>query len=909
MFPTLRDLIRFLGRHLGTVIIEQAGEKKFAQEEEIRLAARAVRKDFSEDKFSTLARVTSGLAVEDAVTMLRAFTIYFQLANLAEQHDTLRKARAARDDLDHLGSISAAIKELKRQKIPNDEIVALLSRILIVPVMTAHPTEAKRRTVLDLLRRMTQIIGTIATEGITEDERRRLSSQLLTEISTLWQTDEVRSSKITVIDEVKNGIFYLETTIFQAIPRLLDSVHEALSAHGIEAEIPPTLFRIGSWIGGDRDGNPFVTAQVTRETLLYQRSVLMDLYERTIDQLLDLSSQSNQRVGVSQELLASTLDDRKRFPDIDERLGARYQHEPYRAKFYLIRERLRAMKSDPNSPVAFATPEELMKEILLIRSSLEKNRGGRSSLNNIQPFIRQLSVFGFHFVTLDIREHSSKHSSLIAELLKEAGVCDDYQERPEQERQTLISKELTNPRPIISPRLVLSEDSAKAFAVFDTIQWAHKTLGKQSINNYIISMTEAASNVLEVLLLLKEAGIACRRGKNEPSINIVPLFETIDDLRRADTVMRALFSNSEYRAHLESQGSLQEIMLGYSDSAKDGGYLTSHWELYKAQQRLSALTKEFGVTLRIFHGRGGTSARGGGGPLFRSILAQPSGSISGQIRVTEQGEMISTNYSNPIIALRNFEESLYAVLLQSITAPGSNDDEQKRAQIMEQLSLDSFRCYRDMLETTEFARFFFEVTPFREISSLNIGSRPSKRGANIGLDDIRAVPWVFSWTQNRSLFPTWYGVGTALNTYIDKHPDGLATLQSLYKNWPFFQVIFANCEMTLAKADMYILSRYGSLVTDQGLADKFIPLLAAEFERTKSALLRITEQETILAHNPTLQHYLTIRDRYLDPLSYIQVDLLQRYRDNATSAEDKVRILEAIHLSINGVASGMKNTG
>lgn len=910
MFPTLRDLIRFLGKHLGTVIIEQAGEKLFAQEEEIRLAARAVRKDFSEEKFAALARCTSGLPIESAVTMLRAFTVYFQLANLAEQYYTLRKAREDRDQKGHPGSVATAVSELLQRGLNTRQIAELLERIQIMPVITAHPTEAKRRTVLDLLHRLSHVVNIIASASVTDDERARLSEQLLSEITTLWQTDEVRSSKITVMDEVKNGNFYLETTIFQTVPRLIESVEEALSGSSSDASpIPSRLLRIGSWIGGDRDGNPFVTAAVTQETLLYQRDMAIDLYEKACDKLLDHFSQSDRRVGVSANLIASIAADRARFTEIDEMLADRYTHEPYRAKFFILRARLRAMKVDREAPIAFQNAAELLSDLRIIEQSLRRNSGVRAAESYLRPLLCQLEVFGFHLVTLDIREHSGKHSTLIGEILEQAQLCEKYSACDEMKRQKILSRELANPRPLFSPHYSFSPEATQTLSIFDTVRWAHTSLGKQAIENYIISMTEAPSDVLEVLLLLKESGNAFAAKKPERSLNIVPLFETIDDLRGADAVIRNLFSNSIYRRHLDAQGNLQEIMLGYSDSAKDGGYFTSHWELYKAQRRLTALTQEFGVQLRIFHGRGGTSARGGGGPLFRSILAQPSGSISGQIRVTEQGEMISTNYSNPVIALRNFEETLYAVLLQSSGRQTSEADEKHWSEIMEELSQTAFAAYREMLEKPGFPTFFFEVSPFREISLLNIGSRPSKRGANIGIEDIRAVPWVFSWTQNRSLFPTWYGVGRSLEAFISSQSDGLEKLRGLYRRWPFFQVILANCEMTLAKADMSIVSRYGSLVSDQKMAEDFIGAFKDEFERTKRSLLAVTEQDALLAKNPTLQHYLSIRDRYLDPLSYIQVDLLHRYRAAEAESAEKAALLEAIHLSINGIASGMKNTG
>ncbi len=910
MFKDLRELIRYLGQHLGAVIIEQAGEEIFTREEKVRLAARAVRKDYSNERFAELNRLTSGLELNEALPLLRAFTVYFQLANLAEQHDTLKNTRSARDQIFRDGGVAAALKVITDER-SSEEIEAFLKTIEIMPVLTAHPTEAKRRTVLDLLGRLANVVRTFAGQDLSNEERTQLAQQLLSELTTLWQTDEVRGSKLSVLDEVKNGNFYIETVIFEALPKVLATISSALESLGhANVNVPSSLIRIGSWIGGDRDGNPFVTAEVTEETSIVHQRLVTEMYLRETEKLLKFFSQSTRRVDVSDELIDALEKDREAFPILCKRRDLRYEVEPYRKKLFITCARLRAALGREVNCKPFENAAEFQRDLAIVGRSLCAHQAERVYKSHLLPLIRQIELFGFHLVTLDIREHSAKHGELLHALTKQAGICADYQALTETERQELLKREIRNPRPLISSFLELQQEVRNTFQVFQSIHSIRNRLGEHAIENYIISMTEAPSNVLEVLLLLKEGGVLGRPGAElSRAVNIVPLFETIDDLQRSHLIMDQLLSMPEYQAHLKRQGNLQEVMLGYSDSSKDGGYFTSHWELYQAQRRLTDVMKKSAIKLRIFHGRGGTSARGGGGPLYRSILAQPAGSITGQIRVTEQGEMISTNYSNQVVAQRNFEESLYAVILQSAGKRTSEDDELRWSKIMTQLSDKAFSTYRLILDRPDFPEFFSEITPFREISLLNIGSRPSKRGNAMNLADIRAVPWVFSWTQNRSLFPTWYGVGTALSSFIDGAPGNLLVLQELYLQWPFFQVILANCEMTLVKADMNILSRYGVLVTNEQTRDEIIELLQTEYLRTKDSILKITEQEKLLDKNPVLQQYLSLRERYLDPLSYIQVDLLKRYRALPADSSQRQALLEGIHLSINGIASGMKNTG
>ncbi len=912
----LRDTVRLLGKQLGLIINEQAGKEVFNLEEDIRITARELRTTFSPELETRLISLTSGLRPETAFQVLRAFTIYFQLVNLAEFHESVQKSLEQRKHQSlppASASVRDAIYRLREAGKSKSEICALLERVLVMPVFTAHPTEAKRRTVLGLLRRISKAWDLYVGDESTEGERTELLQRIDAELAVLWQTDEVRTVKPRVVDEVKNGLFYFDSVLIDVLPQFYYQLSAALKEFFPDEPetVLPTVLRFGSWIGGDRDGNEFVLPETSYESLALQREVILGAYLERLIHLIPRLSQSVYRASFSEGLKSAVENARKRWPELEKSIALfQQEHEPYRQMLTVMTSRLRSTLRTPGSDQVYRNAEELIFDLELIRKSLTENSGERIAQAALDPLIWQVRVFGFHLATLDVREHSSKHRAALEEILKDVDLISrPFNEMSEEERCALLSREIINPRPFIPWNRAFTPETKRVMNLFTSIRQAHADFGKAAIENYIISMSEQPSDILAVLLFAKEAEI-CRSndsGNLESDLNIVPLFETIEDLKRAPSVMRTLFQTPGYRKHLESRGHLQEIMLGYSDSNKDGGYFASHWSLYTAQRDLTKLSDEFGVTLRIFHGRGGTTSRGGGGPLNRAILAQPRGSVRGAIRVTEQGEMIASNYSHPELARRNLEEFFHATVLASAKLL-PEDEKPEWLAIMAELSARSFSYYREFVEANDFPKFFETATPINELGTLNIGSRPAKRGGAKTIADLRAIPWVFSWTQNRCIFPTWYGVGKALTSVIEQHPNGLRSLQDMYKEWRFFNTVISNCEMTLAKADRSIMRQYCELVNDKSVAEKFLPLLEDELDRTVLAVLKVTQQAELLDSNPTLRETLFIRSHYLDPLSYIQVDLLKRFRAGE-SEPDREALLRAIQLSISGIASGMKNTG
>jgi phosphoenolpyruvate carboxylase len=902
MTEELKDYVRHLGALLGTTIQEQAGAELYELEESIRKTAREVRRNFSQDALERLISFTTNLDEKRANDILRAFTIYFQLGNLSEQRDTINKTNAAVSTHHELpNSLLDAIRRCANEGLTLEQTLAMWQNLVVMPVMTAHPTESKRRTVLDLLDRIQKTLN---------PHNKFATEQVLAELAVLWQSTDTRSRKPEVADEVSNGLYYFTHVLYDTIPSLLNSFKHALKEQ-YNSELTSTFLplRFGSWIGGDRDGNPNVLPKSTFEALEKHHQALLTKYLQSLDELIRYFSQSKGQVSFSENLTNSIQRDLNDFQQLFTQLESHYLMEPYRVKLTAIRERIRLALEEPKDPRSYTAPREILEDLELIADSLSNHKGTRPRNHRLDPFIAQVRTFGFHLASLDIREDSHAHAEALSEIFQKVGICENYRELSEPEKQKILLHELENPRPFMPPFTELSEVTQRVVEVFDTIRAAKAKFGQRAIENYIISMATHPSDVLEVLLLVKERQVASPTRYDTTSetviLNIVPLFETIDDLRRASDVMKQLYYCAPYRTHLRSQSDLQEIMIGYSDSNKDGSYLTSHWELYKAQKDLMVVTNREKISLRLFHGRGGTTGRGGGGPLNQAIRSLPSGTWSGMIRVTEQGEMISTNYSHRTIAHRNLEEFLNAVIISRFEST-PKPDEPLWEDTMREAAQVSYDFYRTLLNDPNFIEFYLQITPIQELESLNISSRPAKRRSAFGIKDLRAVPWVFSWTQNRCLLPTWFGVGTAL-----KHISGRVgsnKLQEMFHQWPFFSSVIRNCEMTMVKSDMNIVSRYGSLVQNPDIRKYFLTLLLNEYSLAVHMLLELTGQQQLLDHNPNLREILFVRNHYLDPLSYIQVDLLKRYRGEPDQ-EKRRNLLENIKLSINGIASGMKNTG
>jgi phosphoenolpyruvate carboxylase len=920
---SLREQVRFLGSLLGQIIQEQGGKEIFLLEEEIRKTSRELRKAFTPELWDKLIQITSNLELDRAKGVLRAFTVYFHVVNLAEQDELTRNYRQkikALGSEPYPESVASGIASLADSKRSIKEVSDLLSKLQITPVFTAHPTEAKRRTVLDLLQRLQNALHLMSEPNVLPIEIDRLTDKILSEITLLWQSDEVREIKPTVIDEVTNGLFYFESVLFNLVPQVYKQIEQSLEKHypNQPIEVPP-LLTFGSWVGGDRDGNDFVTPEITESTLVLHKVTALKHYVQEAVKLRKLLSSSVKQVPVTKELLDSIEQDFKEFPEGATGITEHNNNEPYRKKANFILHRLKKtleISENANGLVAVARPgyssaDEFLSDLKIIKSSLDSNRGQRITSVFIDELIRKVQTFSFYTSRLDIRQHSGRHFQAINELLRSSGIINKpLEDYSGTEQEKILSDEILSIRPLLPAEHQYSTDTETTIALFRKIRTAHKVLGSGVVENYIISMTRNVADILTVLLFAKEANLfRINQAEAQSDLNIVPLFETIEDLRALPKVLESLFTNPAYRKNLAARGNLQEIMLGYSDSNKDGGYLTSHWELYHAQKVLLEVATKHGITVRIFHGRGGTTSRGGGGPLNKAILAQPPGTVTGGIRITEQGEQISSNYASEDVARRNLEELVHAVILAT---SGLRPDFKKEEQIwegtMEKISASACKTYRALIyDDPEFAKFFWQITPIDELGSLNIGSRPAKRKNSKSIEDLRAIPWVFSWTQARCLLPTWYGVGSALEEFAQA--NGPDILKQMYSQWPFFQGVISNCEMTLMKVDMNIVEHYSSLVTDEKLRSRMMQKIVSEFERTCKIILQITGESELLDHNTTLRDILLVRRHYLDPLSYIQVDLLRRVRQEKLSQEEQTQLLGAIKLSINGIASGMKNTG
>lgn len=941
----LRNDIRRLGDLLGETLKRLGGKKLFDSEEQVRALCKQLRAAHSPETERQLKRLLHGLSLDEAIGVIRAFSVYFQLVNIAEQHHRIRRKRYYElhtPDQPQRGSIAETFARMKSESAPAGELRKQLQRAIdrleIVPVMTAHPTEAARRTLLEKHRRVSDLLAAFDDENLPQRSRQDLQTRLAAEVESIWQTDEVRHTRPTVMDEVNNTLYYFDATLFDAVPVLLEELDAQLEKNfeGVKLRDTAVPFRFGSWVGGDRDGNPFVTPEVTWETLRLQQRLALRKYQSVVADLSRRLSESKRFAPPSAELQASIERDAAEMPLTAKEVFRRNPEEPYRQKLSFIYRRLENTElrnRDLASALRIETPNqlisirpalpiiaaltksenlkegiylsgaELWEDLRLIRDSLQADQA-KLAAREINRLMRQVAVFDLHLVTLDLRQHSERHTEALAEITRGLNLEIDYLAMSEAERVQWLTEELSTPRPLVATDARYSADTTETLNVFRVARRALDEINPRAIRTYIISMTRETSDVLAVLALAKQAGLN--------RLAVAPLFETIADLHRAPAVMRRLFENPVYRRFIESQNNLQEVMIGYSDSSKDGGILTSSWELYKAQERLWEVAREYGIELRLFHGRGGTVGRGGG-PSHEAILAQPAGTVASRIKITEQGEVISSKYSLPEIAMRSLELTTAAVIAASLTP------DQKSAarlesweQAMEQISAEAFTAYRRTVRETEgFLDYFTQATPVEELQHLRIGSRPAKRKqGSKSLDDLRAIPWVFGWTQSRHLLPGWLAVGTALENFVGQNPKKhLALLREMYERWPYFHSTISNIEMTLAKADFQIARQYAERTPDRKLGQRIFKLLTAEHARACRLVLQITGEKHLLDNSPVLQRSIAVRNPYVDPMSYLQVELLARNRAGKVSKEDREKLLYAILLTINGIAAGMRNTG
>ena len=910
----LSATIRLLGNLLGETIIEQEGQEIFDLEEQVRALTKAWRS--GDEAAGAQIKAIMPALVEDlprALAVLKAFATYFQLINLAEDEQRVMILRERAQEAQASGvpmreTLAEAVTRLRDEGITADAMRGILGDLFIMPVLTAHPTETKRQTILTKLKTIAGMVHEIGRTDLLPNEVDQLLERLREDVVLLWQSDETRDRPPTVMDEVRTGLYFFEATLYDLLPEIYAEMERVLAAvyPGETFEIPAFL-RYGSWIGGDRDGNPFVTLEVTEEALRTMKETILRLYNVAVDELYQHLTPAITRVGVSPVLMNSIVDDFALVPEDEVEVLERFRMEPYRQKLIMMFRRLRATRAEnerpwddrARNPRAYHGVDEFLHDLRLIDESLCQNKGERLAHGRLAHLIRNVEVFGFHLASLDIRQHASRHRAAVAEIYARYGIFADYDALAEADKMRVLTREILNLRPFTA-QLQFSDETNQTVALFRLIRRARQEIDDGAIRTYIISMTTGVSNVLEVLLLAKDAGL-------QGHIDIVPLFETVNDLQAAPQIMAALFENEAYRKHLNARANRQQIMIGYSDSNKDGGYLRANWMLFQAQRMLARVCDQFGVRLTLFHGRGGSLGRGGG-PANRAILAQPPESVRGSIKITEQGEVVSGRYSNVSLARRHLEQLVSAVLLTSGQRPHYAQEE-TWAHTMAELSEFAFVEYRGLVTRPAFLDYFHEATPIDHIGALNIGSRPARRKATQGIGDLRAIPWVFAWTQSRVNLPSWYGVGAALENWIANgdRAERLAQLREMYRDWPFFRTVLDNVQMGLAKADMFVAAQYADL-TDAETRRSVFDELCVEFDRTERLVLEVAETAQLLDKEPVLRRSIKVRNPYVDPLNFVQVALLHKLR--AETDPDRVQTLQAaILLSVNGIAAGLQNTG
>jgi phosphoenolpyruvate carboxylase len=908
----MRDDIRLLGAILGDTVREQNGEEVFDLVERARVESFRVRR--SEIDRAELARMFDGIDIHHAIPVIRAFTHFALLANVAEDiHRERRRAvHVAAAEAPQNSSLAATYFKLDSADLDSATVADALTGALVSPVITAHPTETRRRTVFDTQHHITELMRLRLHGHSQTEDGRDINRELRRHILTLWQTALIRLSRLKIQDEIETGLRYYQAALFDVIPQVNAEVRTALRARWPDAHLlEEPMLRPGSWIGGDRDGNPNVTADVVRLATGRASYTALEHYFAEIIALEQELSMSARLVKVSDELagLADNCHEPAR------------ADEPYRRAVRVIHARLTATAAEildiaPEHELdlgleRYPTPAELLADLDVVDRSLRANGSGVLADDRLARLREAVHVFGFHLSGLDLRQNSDVHEEVVAELLAWAGVHPDYRSLPEPERVELLVAELATRRPLIKDDAELSELARKELDIVAAAARAVEVFGPQAVPNYIISMCQSVSDMLEAAILLKEAGLLDLVGAASGSevfapVGIVPLFETIDDLQRGSSILEAALDLPLYRAVVDARAQSQEVMLGYSDSNKDGGYLAANWALYRAELDLVESARKTGIRLRLFHGRGGTVGRGGG-PSYDAILAQPPGAVSGSLRITEQGEVIAAKYAEPRIAHRNLETLLAATLEATLLdVEGLGDAAGPAYEVLDELAARAQRAYTELVhETPGFVEYFTASTPVSEIGALNIGSRPTSRKPTTSISDLRAIPWVLAWSQSRVMLPGWYGTGTAFQEWIADGDGRLEVLQDLYHRWPFFRTVLSNMAQVLAKSDMGLAARYSELVADEALRQRVFDKIVDEHRRTIRMHKLITGQDDLLADNPSLARSVFNRFPYLEPLNHLQVELLRRYR----SGDDDELVQRGILLTMSGLATALRNSG
>jgi phosphoenolpyruvate carboxylase len=905
----LREDVRLLGRILGETLREQEGEASYTLIESVRRAAVRFRKTQDDRDRVELEKTLDALSPSEALVVVRAFSYFSQLSNIAEDlhHNRRHRAHLQSGSPPKDGSLSLALERIEEKQLGKETLQAFLDSALISPVLTAHPTEVQRKSILDCQLIISGLLSDRDRIAMTPDELAENEEALHRFVLILWQTRMLRTAKLTVADEIKNGLEFYRYTFLNEIPKIYAALEKQLEARvDKDIKVPP-LLRVGSWIGGDRDGNPFVTHDVMDYAVQQHSALVFEHYLSETHLLGRRLSLTDRLVDVSDDL--RTLSDAS--PD---RATSRTD-EPYRRALILIYSRLSATAKHLGHEIShlppvgknaqpYAAAHEFIADLDVLIDSLFKHGAVYLARGRLANLRRAAEVFGFHLAPLDMRQHSAILEQTVSELLGTGGT---YSALAETEKRKALLAALQAGKPLLGDLAEYSEVAQSELRIMQTAANIHRRFGRAALPNHIISKTDAVSDMLELALMMQQVSLLESGAAPTLHINIIPLFETIEDLRGCGPIMGELFSIPYYRELLKSRGNTQEVMLGYSDSNKDGGYLTANWELYKAELVLVQVFAKHGVELRLFHGRGGTVGRGGG-PSYDAILAQPPGSVNGQIRITEQGEVISSKYSNPEIGRRNLETLIAATMEATLLhRHGADSAMPEYHRIMEELSLNAFAAYRKLVyETPGFTEYFFTATPIREIAELNIGSRPSARKASNMIEDLRAIPWVFSWGLNRTLLPGWFGFGSAVKQFIAKEGQaGLAQLQAMYQNWAFFRGLMSNMDMVLSKTDMGIAASYSELVTDVEMRERIFGAINTEWEDTMEMLFAVTGNTSLLQDNPAFARSLLTRTPYIDPLNHLQVALLLRHR----AGDDDILVKRAIHLTINGIATGLRNSG
>lgn len=916
----LREDIRRLGRLLGDTVRQQHGDDVFELVESVRQHSIRFRRDADPAARAALESTLDSLTNDQTTHVIRAFSYFSHLVNLAEDQHHIRRTRAHQlaGSLARAGSLAHTIERLYSQHYDTEQLLTFFSSAEVSPVLTAHPTEVQRKSILNCQTVIMRLLDERDRMQLTPEESAANEEALGRAVLTLWQTRMLRLSKLSVLDEVENGLSFYDTTFLRELPQLYAGLEDLLEKKQAEKQLEqskqaatpielPSFMKMGSWIGGDRDGNPFVTASILEKTLSMQSARAFQFYLAELHTLGSQLSMASLLVKVSPALTALA----QRSPDHSPHRA----DEPYRLAISGIYARVAATYTQllgllpsiaPSGEAqAYASADELAADLDVIHHSLLANGSRAITRGRLRHLRRAVRVFGFYLAPLDLRQNSDVHEKVVAELFRAADPSVDYLALNEEQRINLLVREISTSRPLASPYLSYSEETQSELAIYRAACVAQRRYGKAAVPNCIISKTDGVSDMLELALLLKESGLL-HPAEGRLDVNIIPLFETIGDLQNSAKVMDHLFALPTYARLLPSRGMAQEVMLGYSDSNKDGGFLTSGWELYKAELQLVEVFARHQIRIRLFHGRGGSVGRGGG-PSYQAILAQPAGAVRGQIRLTEQGEVITAKYANPEVGRRNLEVLAAATMEASLLAHEEQAPQAAFLSAMEALSASAFQAYRDLVYNTEgFEQYFWESTVIAEIAGLNIGSRPASRKKSTAIEDLRAIPWVFSWSQCRLMLPGWFGFGSAVKAYLQANPEhGLATLQAMLRDWSFFATLLSNMEMVLAKSDIGIASRYAQLVKDASLRERIFPRIQAEHAATIEVLQLITGQSELLSANPLLKRSIGHRFPYLSPLNHVQVELLERFRQG----DHDERVRRGIHLSINGIAAGLRNSG